>query len=190
MSPAQDSRREYSRAPARLIVHYGPDTPQGRRAVALDSELWAAQTGMEAAAREVLEEQRVSDELQPLLKVLHWLDFKVDMVLAQLRTRDLAEHFPHQAVTDTSGAGLGLAEGHGLEPGQRILVHLPLPDHPAKPVLAVAEVVRTRSEEGGECAGTALRFVEMADDDRELVIRFTFKKQRKHLARRAEGEQQ
>jgi hypothetical protein len=191
MGDSSASDREFFRAAAALTVNYGPDTRQGRQALVMDQEVWETQAALESQARQIMEEEGVGDNEKPLLKVLAWLDFKLDLVLYHLRSQDHKKHFPYQgSTTKISGSGFGLAEPCEMEPGSRVLVSIVLPDAPWRPVLALGEVVR--SDAGTEAAGSAasaVRFVEISETDRERVIRFTFKKQRQELSRRTEEEQ-
>lgn len=189
MSDNQRSDREYFRASANLRVFYGPDTMAGRQAMAMDSEMWLNQTQLEAAARQVLEEAGVSEAERPLLSVLRWMDFKIDLVLHHLRLREHALHFPHQTMTtDVSGSGVGLQQNVALTVGEQVLQALYLPDNPSRPVYAVTEVVRVDENQPG--ARAALSFVEIAEGDRERVIRFGFAQQRRMLAQRMTEEGQ
>lgn len=188
MGDPPTSDREFYRAAAALTVHYGPDTRQGRHALVMDQEVWDTMAALEGQARQIMEEERVGDEDKPILKVLSWLDYKLDLVLYHLRSRDQKQHFPyHGNTTKVSGSGFGLAEPCELEVGSRLLISITLPDAPWRPVLALGEVVRT--DGASEGAASAVSFVEISDMDRERIIRFTFKKQRQELSRRAEEEQ-
>jgi hypothetical protein len=187
MSEGERSEREYFRAPAQLRVFYGPDTMAGRQAMAMDAEMWANQTQLESAARQVLEEAAVAEAERPLLSVLRWMDFKIDLALHHLRLREHALHFPHQAMTtDISGSGVGLKDNVALNVGETVLAALYLPDNPSRPVYAVSLVVRVEDNQPG--ARAALRFAEIAESDRERVIRFGFAQQRRILAQRMGDE--
>jgi hypothetical protein len=187
MNDSANSNREYYRATAALTLHYGPDTTQSREALALDQEVWSTMSSLENQARLIMEEEGVSEEEKPLLKILSWLDFKLDLVLYHLRSQEHRQYFPYQGTTsEISGSGFGMAEPCELEPGSGMLFSLILPDAPWRPVVAVGEVVRTETDGNG--APPAVRFVEISDTDRERIIRFTFKKQRQELSRRAEEE--
>lgn len=190
MSDNPREEREFFRTAASLMVFWGPDTIAGRQALALDSKLWEGQGEMEAAARKALEDEKASPEaLRPLLSVMRWLDFKLDMVLHQMRLREQAAHFPGRATTtDISGSGFGVAEPLGLEVGNRILVSLALPDEPSRPVTALGEVVRAGEADLAHGASSAVRFLDIAELDRERLIRFTFNQQRRLLAQRNQGE--
>ncbi len=188
MSEATPSEREFFRAKATLRVFYGPESLAGRQAMAMDGEMWSNQSRLEAAARQVMEEAGVDESHRPLLSVMRWMDFKLDLVLHHLRLREQQVHFPHQATTtDVSGSGLGLDSNQGLTVGQRAMLALYLPEDPSRPVYAVAEVVRVADLQYG--AKAAFRFLEIAESDRERVIRFGFDQQRRALAQRmTEGE--
>jgi len=187
MSDSATSNREFFRTAAKLTVHYGPDTRQGRQALAMDQEVWETMAGLETQARRILEEEGVPEEHKPLLKVLSWLDFKLDLVLYHLRSQEQAQHFPYQGTTiNISGSGLALAEACELAPGSSVLLGIILPDAPWRPVLATGEVVRSESVSGENTS--AIRFLEISEVDRERIIHFTFQKQRQELSRLAEEE--
>lgn len=187
MTESDRSEREFFRAPARLRVFYGPDTVSGRQAMAMDTEMWASQTQLEGAARQVMEEAAVSESERPMLSVLRWMDFKIDLILHHLRLREQALHFPNCSMTtDISGSGLGLEDNVALTVGDTVLMSLYLPDNPSRPVYAGAEVVRV--EPGQTGAKAALRFIDLAESDRERVIRFGFAQQRRMLAQRMGDE--
>jgi|GEM_PF-1339967 hypothetical protein len=183
------SERDFFRIAAQVTVLFGPDTPEARRALAVDQELWQTQSTLETTARQIMEEQPVEEGLKPILAVLRWLDFKSDLILYHLRKQEMRAHFPHQAVTlDLSGSGLALKGDLGLKAGQSVIMSLQLPDAPGRPILAVGEVVRVGPAEGQTQPATAVRFVEISEIDRERIVRYTFQKQRQELARRSEED--
>lgn len=191
MSDNPREEREFFRTAAGIMVFWGPDTLAGRQAIALDSKMWEGQGEMEAAARKALQDDKGPEALRPLLSVMRWLDFKLDMILHQIRLHEQAAHFPGRATTtDISGSGFGLAEPLGLEAGSRILVSLALPDEPSRPITALGEVVRAAEADLALGAAAAVRFLEIAEADRERLIRFTFNQQRRLLAQRNQGEQE
>jgi len=182
--------REFFRTSAGVLVFWGPDTLAGRQAMAMDSEMWDNQSQLEAAARQVLDDGSAQESLRPLLTVLRWLDFKLDLLLHHMRNREQATFFPgRDTTTDLSGSGFGVVEPLGVEPGTRILISLALPDEPSRPVFALGEVVRASQENQSQGAAAAVRFLEIAESDRERVIRFTFTQQRRLLAQRNQGDQ-
>jgi hypothetical protein len=187
MGDASASDREFYRATAELSVHYGPDTRGGRQSLAMDHEVWGTMALLEEQARQIMEDESVPEDDKPMLKVLRWLDFKMDLILYHLRAQDQRQHFPYQGTTsDISGSGFGMKEPCELETGSRILMSIILPNAPWRPVLAVGEVVR--SDTLSEGTMSAVHFKEISDTDRERIIHFTFSKQRKELSRRAEEE--
>jgi hypothetical protein len=185
MSVDEPVEREYFRTTARLSVKLGPDTEEGRRAMALDAELWQVQSELETKASRVFQDIPVSEEVVPLLDVMRWLDYKLDLVLYHLRGRELDRFFPHQAVTtDVSGSGLGLTETLPFEPADKVLISLSLPSAPARPLYICGDVVRRGEKEAGPGAGLAIRFLEINELDRERLIRFNFRQQRRALAKK------
>jgi len=188
MAPQAPDGREFYRTSAKVLVRYGPENHQARQMLALDGESWQVRAELEAAARQALENLKPSESLGSLMDVLRWIDFKLDLVLFHLTAPQLSRSFPSQTTTvDISGSGLALAGGEDLEPGQRIMLCLNLPDAPGRPIFAVGEVVR--QESGGrehEPGRVAVQFVEISEDDRERIIRYSFRRQRQELARRSE----
>ncbi|MCB2188679.1 MAG: PilZ domain-containing protein [Deltaproteobacteria bacterium] len=184
MQEPGDRDREFFRYPARLAVRFGPDTAAGRGAMAINLDMWQLQSQLEAKALESLEAGALDDNLKPLLDILRWMDFKLDMILHHLRLQEMGVHFPLSAQTvDVSGSGFSLAQGDDLATGSRVLVQLLLPDQPTRPVYAVGEVVRSGGDPGQPAVG--VNFVEIAEVDRERIVRYTFQRQRQELAQRS-----
>ena len=189
MPDSSQTDREFYRVRAQVGLRYGPETPHARQAMAMDAEVWRSQSSLEAQARKVWEDQTVSDDVKPLLTVMRWLDFKLDMVLHQLRQQQLERIFPHQgATTDISGSGLSFITKFGTGANQRLIMSIALPDAPGRPVFAVGEVLRVEPSEVEGHELVAVNLIELADEDRERIIRYVFGLQRRELALRAEEE--
>lgn len=190
MSEASSSEREFFRAPATLYVFYGPESVQARQAMAMNSEIWHAKSDLEASARQAMDDKDVPDNLRGILSVLRWLDFKLDMVLHHIRSSERESVFPHHLETvDISGAGIGMIDCGQLKLGERIIMAFTLPDSPSQPIYCVGEVVRVADEPA--CDGqarAAVRFQEIAEMDRERIIRYTFNQQRRQLSLRMRGD--
>lgn len=185
MADTGQSDREYYRARATLAVRYGPDTPEGRRIMAMDRDLWDTQSGLEETARQILDTGDLPDNLKPLLPLMRWLNFKMDLVLHHLRQRELGVHFPKEGnTTDLSGSGLGLENAPEVRVGDTLILAFTLPQNPSRPVYAVGEVVRLAQSP----PNAAVTFREIAESDRERIIRYTFRQQRKELAQRMQKE--
>jgi hypothetical protein len=191
MSKSQNSDREFFRAPANLFVFYGPESAQSRQAMAMNSEIWHNNSELEANARRAMDDKDVPENMRGLLSVLRWLDFKLDLILDQLRSRERQAAFPHHLETiDISGAGIGMIDCGQLKLGERIIMAFNLPDSPSQPIYSVGEVVRVA--EDPSCDGqarAAVRFEEIAESDRERIIRFTFNQQRRLISQRKGGEE-
>ena len=188
MEQNQDSeRRDYFRICADLPITYGPDTAAGRRIMAMDAQMWQVQSELENAARNVLEVDSPGSQDRPLVTLMRWMDFKIDLVLHQLRLTQHQAHFPYECLTtDISGSGLGMTGCQEMRPGENILISLTLPDSPHRAVYAVAQVVWVDSSRPSGQAQTAVAFSQISEADRERLIRFTFRQQRRDLARRSE----
>lgn len=189
MAYDQNDERDYFRTQARMTAKVGPDTAAGRRAMALDSELWLVQSELEARANRIFEDLPVSEDNKPVLDVLRWLDYKLDLVLFHLRAKDLEEYFPHRIeTTDISGSGLGLADAADYRTGDKVLVSINLPDSPGRPIYICGQVVRSQDDPSLPQAAIAVKFLEISELDRERLIRYNFRQQRRSLARRMAEE--
>lgn len=179
--------REFYRTSAKLTVRYGPDTVEARRAMAVDAELWCTQSRLEQAARNVLEIEGAAAADESVITVMRWLDFKLDLILHQLRLTQHEAHFPHvTSSTDLSGSGMGLASAEGLEAGDTILMVLELPDAPYRAVYTSATVIWVKDSPGPGETPCAVQLIDISEVDRERIIRFTFQQQRRELAKRSE----
>lgn len=189
MSQEENSCREFYRTESEVLVRYGPDTVEARHAMAMDQDTWHIQSQLEAAARHAMDEAVLPEGMEPVMAALKWLDYKLDLVLYHLTSPKVAAFFPQHAVTsDISGSGLSLANTGDLKVGQRILLNICLSDSPSRTIYAVGEVVRVDSaEEAGE-PFTAVRFEDISEEDRERIVRYNFRQQRKDLAKRAEED--
>lgn len=186
MSSSQNSDREFFRAPANLYVFYGPESAQSRQAMAMNADMWRDHSDLEASARRAMDDKDVPESLRGMLNVLRWLDFKLDLILNQMRSNERQAAFPHHLETiDISGAGIGMVDCGVLKLGERIIMAFTLPDSPSQPIYCVGEVVRVADEPS--CDGqarAAVRFEEIAESDRERIIRFTFNQQRRQISQR------
>ena len=185
MNENNSSEREYYRTDVHLLVRYGTENEGSRQAMAMDQQMWAMQSKLEQAAGEVWENKGLSESVLPLLDLIRWMDFKIDMILYHLRTREHDLHFPGTLdVINISGSGLGVCGKSDLTPGQRIILAINLPNSPWRPMYAIGEVVRIKQPDDGDANDIGINFVEIADADRERIIRFTFEQQRRQLALR------
>ncbi len=191
MNDTASSEREFFRAPATLYVFYGPESVEARQAMAMNSEIWHTQSDLEASARRAMDDKDAPESMRGVITVLRWLDFKLDLVLHHIRSSERQTAFPnHLETIDISGAGIGMVDCGQLKLGERIIMAFTLPDSPSQPIYSVGEVVRVAEQ--GTCEGqarAAVRFVEIAESDRERVIRYTFNQQRRQLAQRMHSDE-
>jgi len=84
-----------------------------------------------------------------------------------------------------SGGGFRFRNHQFAAPGTRMLVDLFLPVAPTRVISTLAEVIRCNEIalrlEKGTCFSTAMRFLEIDENDRETLISFLFMEQRKGL---------
>ncbi|KIX15393.1 PilZ domain-containing protein [Dethiosulfatarculus sandiegensis] len=186
MNPDEPNTREYFRTKARLSVQYGPYTSQAAEAMMLDEQVWNIQSDIEHRAKTIMDEGAHPESLKPFIDVARWLDFKLDLILHRLRTQEIKKLLPHQVFSfDISGSGVSLEKGPGLEPEKELILAITLPDAPGRPVYARGQVLRTQKDalEKHPCA--AVQFSQISETDRERLIHYTFRQQRRELARRA-----
>ena len=185
----QNFEREYFRAPADILVYYCPENPENRRLMSMEWGAAEHQMDLEANSRLDFHDPESKELYGPLMPVLRWLDFKLDLILLQVRLQSRPNLFTSFIRTaDISGSGCGVTNGEELIPGQRLLLALSLPDAPARLLYAVGQVVRSHDQEGTGAAGqedaqphSAIHFVEIEESDRERIMRFAQSQQRKML---------
>jgi hypothetical protein len=94
------------------------------------------------------------------------------------------DDLPPQTV-NLSGGGLRIKTHDCVEVGTKVLVDIFLPLAPSRAIMTIAEVVRCTeirlNLERGASFATAMKFVEIDEKDREMIISFIFSEQRSKL---------
>ncbi len=130
-----------------------------------------------------------TDAMDPLMaRALNSIDRKLNLLLRLLIETNVAEigHEPPVGV-NLSGGGLRMVIPDQLAAGQKLVVELTLPTMPPVGITSIAEVVRVLSvdtAEGETRYETALKFIDIHEDDREKIIRYVFKRQRHEIRNR------
>jgi c-di-GMP-binding flagellar brake protein YcgR len=141
---------------------------------------------MEHRAKAILDEGTHPESLKPFMDVARWLDFKLDLILHRLRTQEIKKLLPHQSFSfDISGSGVSLEKGPEQEEGNDLILAITLPESPGRPVYARGEVLRIQDRTIKKQTCAAIQFRQISETDRERLIHYTFRQQRRELARRA-----
>ena len=117
-----------------------------------------------------------------LYTYLEMLDRKLNVVIDLLSTRDHPFHGSYMDVV-ISGSGLRYASDMRLEEGSLVEIRLVLPFFPKLRIAALGEVARCERLfiEDRETWETAIRFVEINEKDRDVLVRYVFSKERESL---------
>ncbi|MDR1397373.1 MAG: hypothetical protein LBJ14_06545 [Desulfarculales bacterium] len=186
--------RQFHRVPAKIKVFYCLETFEARQAMITDYEMWSAQAPElpEYLRRNFTELGTVHPSLQPLYRLLQWMDFKLDAVVYQMRVMNRGNVFTNYLVSNdisTTGFGFNYYIDYSLE--SRLLMALHLPDDPVRPLYVVGTLLRNQAtpqpasaaeralEINSEQSLGAIRFEELSDIDEERISRFIFNFERK-----------
>ncbi len=122
-------------------------------------------------------------------RVLTEIDRKLNLLLRLMvenRLSDIEQELCHEV--NLSGGGLRLTLPQQLEAGAKVGLEITLPMFPPIPLFTIAEVIRAVPAEVATTDAplfeTALKFIEIDEDDREMIIRYVFKRQRHTLRNR------
>jgi hypothetical protein len=128
-----------------------------------------------------------AEGMDPLTaKAFETVDRKLTMILrlfAESSTSRLGAEscFP----VNLSGGGLMMGIPDKLASGDKLELHITLPVFPPIEVAVIGEVVRVApAENAGDTVpeyDTAVKFTDIKEDDREMIIKYVFKRQRHTL---------
>jgi hypothetical protein len=120
--------------------------------------------------------------LKMLYDLMYRVSLKMDRILSTLESTRLGKY---ESTDDTfiniSGAGMRFITAPLYAIGDLIALQfmLPLVNQPI--INVMGEVVKiTESEQEGKC-NTSVKFVDISEDDREVIIKYVFKRQRELL---------
>jgi hypothetical protein len=198
--------RQFHRVPAKIKVFYCPETFEARQAMVTDYEIWSGQAPEmpEALRRNFTELGVVHPSLQPLYRMLQWIDFKLDTVNYQLRVLSRSNIFSNYLITnDISNTGFGFNYYIDQPLGAKLLMALHLPDEPMQPLYLVGTLLRNQAspkqaitpaqreaEMKSEQSLGAIPFEELKDLDEERISRFIFDFERRVKQKMSQTEQE
>jgi hypothetical protein len=91
-------------------------------------------------------------------------------------------------VFNISGSGLGYENNGALEPGTKLRMSFDMAGYPYRSVVCLGEVVRAAAPDKPTPSGMShqifVDFTHVREEDRDRIIRFVFKMQRRHLRHR------
>ncbi|WP_447972133.1 PilZ domain-containing protein [Nitrospira sp. Kam-Ns4a] len=180
-----DERRELLRLDDRLLLEYRLEGDTAAPVEGTAEEAVAAFIGRPTA--ELLARAQGDPTAAPLVPWLMKLDWAIEVVIRALaRINPDAVRLPGLCEVNVSGGGLRFLAPRPFRPGDRLALRFVLP--PFVPIHAKGEVVRVVPARGRrEYYETAVRFAEIAEADRERVIKHIVQRQAERLrARRGE----
>lgn len=158
----------------------GPDS--------LQLSLGINSTGSATLSEELLARVRIPEAL---LAFLVEMDRKLDTILGHMQRDTLSGDFPLEGrIVEISGAGLVLETEHALDTGSHMELLIFLEEFPLRvcSVIAAVDEALPRAVTGGANKAFSLRFTRLQEEDRDAVIRFVFREDRKRIrAQKGEG---
>jgi hypothetical protein len=127
------------------------------------------------------------DTVSPRLwKMLVDINAKLGMILERLNLESEGLTRAESIPVNISASGLRFFLDHAVDIGKLVELKMLLPVHPPVGVLALGTVVRVEEPVNGRYE-TSLRFVDLVDEVRDVIIQYTLKRQRE-IIRRQRGQ--
>jgi len=112
------------------------------------------------------------------------IHLKLDFIISLLMKREVDPIFNEKPrLINISGAGIRFRTSESLHQGDICIVKIFLPVLPVRVIRILAEVVRSEKiiESGNEETEASFNFNMIAEEDREIIVHYTFKRQRELL---------
>lgn len=115
-----------------------------------------------------------------LVTLLQEINNKLDFLLNTLVLKEAGVLNDEAGAVNVSASGIRFEIDEKFEPGDIVELKMLLPSYPPMAVLTFGEVTRVKviEREGRRVYDTAIEFVEMTDEVREEIIRYTLRRQR------------
>jgi c-di-GMP-binding flagellar brake protein YcgR len=130
-------------------------------------------------------ERRLSNsELGYLTDRLNQIEEKLDRVLKKLcPDSNLGETISYGTAKNVSGAGISLILEDAFEEGQIVLLSISVPGVSVGLLHAFGEVVRvvSKKDKNRRAYETSVKFLAIAEDEREALISYAFRRQRQAI---------
>jgi hypothetical protein len=175
--------RTYIRTPVSLPVRYTILTREDYlklKETEFETEGWE-DWSEKKNAKLGLDEVMAGEEIDArLLAILRHLDAKLDRVIDLLKQRDTQDHQFEAKAIDISAVGLKLISSQHIQVGTLLHLAISLPSAPSLSAIGeVKHIDQQLEEDDTPCYHIGVGFREIHEEDREEIIRYTFKKQRK-----------
>ena len=123
-------------------------------------------------------------DLESLYKLIYQTNLKIDHILDILETKDTQKHA--SAVSECvniSGSGMRFATNHRFLIGNIIAfrVFLPLDLGSGSWINVLGKVMSVTESDSENRYSTAVKFIDLSEADREMIIRYVFQRQRELL---------
>jgi|WetSurSiteA1Bulk_404760.scaffolds.fasta_scaffold100700_1 hypothetical protein len=178
--PGADEKREFFRIRDRLLVEF--------RQVSFEESLLLERSLKHTFSFHSPSDPRLSElptsppVIRDLFAYMEVLDRKLNMIIDVLLRKDDTFQSRYLEV-DISGAGIRFGSDRRWDEGSYMELRIILPCFPDVRIGALGRV--TRSHESLPASGggweTAVGFVAMSENDRDILINYVFSKEREHL---------
>ncbi|VAX27377.1 hypothetical protein MNBD_NITROSPIRAE02-27 [hydrothermal vent metagenome] len=123
-----------------------------------------------------------------LVPLLQEINSKLDFLLDTLVLKDVGVLNEEARAVNISASGIRFEIDEEFEPGDVLELKMLLPSYPPVAVLSFGEVARVGvlERDGRRVYDTAIGFVEMTDEVRDEIIRYTLRRQREIIRKRRE----
>lgn len=123
-----------------------------------------------------------------LVELLVGIDKKLDALLRLLKQPALSEdEYEETGEVEISGSGMCFATQVSYQTGSRLALTITLPTFPPRELLILGSVARAahaqKAPTGDRLFATSVHFEEIHEDDRDLLVRYTFQRQRELVRR-------
>lgn len=130
-----------------------------------------------------IEERTEGADLEVLYNLIYQANLKIDRILDILESKNTKHAFAGSECINISGSGMKFAANHRFSIGDiialRVFLPLALSSRSWINVLGkVKSVTETASE---NVYNTAVKFIDLSEDDKEIIIRYVFTRQREIL---------
>jgi hypothetical protein len=179
-TPGGDEKREFFRIRDRLLVEF--------RHVSFEESLLLEKSLKHTFLFHSPSDPRPSELptspifIRDLFTYMEVLDRKLNMIIDVLSRKDDTFQSRYLDV-DISGAGMKFSSDRRLDEGSYLELRIILPCFPDVRIGALGRVIRSHpfSPTSGDEWETAVGFVAMSDNDRDILINYVFSKEREHL---------
>lgn len=131
--------------------------------------------------------RRTDDVIVSIMDYIIHIDEKLDYIINRLDGKPEEESRKSLDVNkmiDISGSGINITLNEEVEVGQFLKMVIRLPEFPSGTFEVLGEVVRRekrQNENGSDSWHLGVRFLDMSEEQREILIRYTFSQHRKQI---------